>query len=811
MKKRSAKKKLKPDESYIKGPMAMARFGKDVVFESNFSSDEYKKLKEKIVRAHPGVVAKINVLIQKISDLVKVLPPIELLQMSWMKLFMSMRGVQAEADVGHEQNHALRMVDYIQSIVASVEPSAYKDEVLDEDWETLSCMVEELFTVVNGEYQIGATFTRGVADPDQDMNVEEFKFKAQLQWCNVRGERFYYHQVKALEGLIFSQSDLIQKVFAVSPQEIVAEFQKIMHVQTRGLYESTKVLEEMRFAFLEHFEGALAADYVGLSPADALSSFLKGTGKLEMHEDALGKIFGLGLFDLRKITSLPDHFLDKLSWLPGEDKDFMADGEMKGWPLRIWPTFKRPFIKYGGSYFCFDIHSLFDNVYRQLEKQVFLTGEKNKQDWIKIRTSVSEQLPIEYLSRLLPSSTVIKEAYYDVVDPVSGKHKLCEADCLFVCGDVLFVIEVKAASFTYTSPADDFDAFTNSLKTLVQNPVNQGRRFLEFLESEEEVAILDKRKVERVRLRRDSYKRKVILALTVDPFTELAAQAQSLEKLGITLGDSFFWSLSIDDLQVYADVFTNPLMFMHFVEQRMLASKCNALELDDELDHLGLYLVHNNYSLYAEEKLGNNKARLRFNGYRSDVDKFFYNLQCDGCVSPLLKRSYSDRFVELLDVLSAKEGGLLSEASRCLLGTDIESRKSAFEYVDQTIVSGGEGYTPVSMYGSSRITIFPFVEDVNQCSIDVAVNYVQAVMLASKESSRCLICLFFDCEQKLVDFFWQELSLDNIPLDKVEGLKLAADSIREKRISNVKFANKKIGRNDACPCLSGKKYKYCCA
>jgi preprotein translocase subunit SecA len=44
----------------------------------------------------------------------------------------------------------------------------------------------------------------------------------------------------------------------------------------------------------------------------------------------------------------------------------------------------------------------------------------------------------------------------------------------------------------------------------------------------------------------------------------------------------------------------------------------------------------------------------------------------------------------------------------------------------------------------------------------------------------------------------------------VSGLPLASN-IRPKVQDNVvQFPNKKIGRNEACPCGSGKKFKKCC-
>ena len=58
-----------------------------------------------------------------------------------------------------------------------------------------------------------------------------------------------------------------------------------------------------------------------------------------------GAMFGLDLFDVGKNTVLPKAMLDALSYSPGEDTEFFAPGEFAGWPLRIWPIMRRPFIR----------------------------------------------------------------------------------------------------------------------------------------------------------------------------------------------------------------------------------------------------------------------------------------------------------------------------------------------------------------------------------------------------------------------------------------------------------------------------------
>lgn len=807
MKKQKKHKKSKPDEFYTKGSLLLARFGKDVIFQSKVDSEQHNQLKQQFIKKHPETIKSIDSTIEEICKIVKYLPPIELMQMSWMKLFMSMRGIQAEADIGKEQTNRLRMIDYIQSIIASTPAEEYKDGVEEVEWQKLSALVEKLFDLVNGPYQIGATFSRSIEDPDYDIEIEELRFRAQIYWCNVRGERFLHHQTKALESLISPQTDLILSTFGITSKVIIEEFEKLMHAKTYGMHEAFMTLNESRLKFLNCMK---EENPKGLSPTEVYAEFVQKTDSADANKKALDNAFGMGLFDLKKTTNLPDSFLEKLSWSPGEDKDFMSEGDFKGWPLKIWPTFKRPFLKFNDSYYCFDLHGLFDKIYRQLEKQVFSTTEKNKQDWIKTRNTISEQLPIDYLSAILPGAEIVKEAYYNIIDPITGKQKTCETDGLFIYGDTLLILEIKAASFTYTSPADDFEAFTSSLKTLVQNPINQGVRFLDFLNSKDEVTVYNKEKQEVAKLQPSKYKNKIICAISVDPFTELAAQTQNLAKLGIDLGEAFSWSLSIDDLQVYADIFTEPLLFLHYIEQRMLASKAKILELDDELDHLGLYIAHNNYVSYARNKIADSGARLRFHGYRSDIDIYFSELNIEKDTPNLLIAKLPSRFSEVINKISSYTNGIPSASSSHLLSIEPQQRKNIFDMLDQQLLSVFDKLKPLSCYSEANITIYPVNGSLNYELINSAIEHTQAVMLVTNEAKRNLLILCYNEQTSLQELHWEELTLHAIPPHKLEALRLQSKNLREKRIASALLSSKKIGRNDPCACASGIKHKHCC-
>ena len=106
-------------------------------------------------------------------------------------------------------------------------------------------------------------------------------------------------------------------------------------------------------------------------------------------------------------------------------------------------------------------------------------------------------------------------------------------------------------------------------------------------------------------------------------------------------------SISINDLWVYSEYFNSPIKFIHFLEQREIATKIQELSLRDELDHLGLYIEHNMYSIHAKE-MGQGHF-VNYEGYREDLDKYFASLH-----NPIFKAEKPEqRLPDLIDQICA--------------------------------------------------------------------------------------------------------------------------------------------------------------
>lgn len=806
-------KHVAPDDHLAAGRLELARFGKLVIARSNYDENEFAAIQEKLVARFPEVIQEIDKLIANLVELVRVLPPEELLKRAWWQLAACHIGIETEASIGHGQTMAMRMVDYLQSLIASVPPApAQQTEIKEGDWETIERLVSTLFEMLNLEYQICRTAKSRAVDPSLDMELEAFRARAEMLWCNVRGKRYAAHETQALLDLLVPHSGVIETLFDITASELVAELAKVQRSLTFGIQETFEALAALQQDALASIATDAQGEDADAAIAAVRSKVATDPDLRERTELVLGRLLGLDLFDLEKTTSLPRALLEELSWSAGQDTEFFAEGEHRGWPLRVWPVFKRPFIKLDGHYYCFDLHSLFDNFYRVMQRVIFRLKPGYKAEWNRIQKEVSERLPFEYLARLLPGGRVYQPVYYRAHTGQGGSRQWCEADGLWIFDDHLFVIEVKAGAFTYTSPATDLPAHINSLKALVLNPATQGHRFVDYLESAAEVSLFDAEHRPLGTLRRRDFRHVTVCAITLDVFTELAAQAQHLRQIGIDVGERPLWSLSVDDLRVYADVFDNPLTFLHFVEQRMRAAGASLIELTDELDHLGLYLEHNNYAQYAAELMGNSAGKhLNFNGYRSRIDTYYASKIQDEEPSQQLAQGMPPRLADILAFLAQSGTESRAELASLLLDMDGLTRKAIADGTDEILLRSrlsGRPH-PFSTYGGVRVTVFCWTPNVPRDQV-AALRHAKAAMLVSAESDRVLLELTYTEAGAIHEVNWQRVRLTELPESELVALRTEAEELRVARLNTAKRLQGAIGRNAKCPCGSGKKYKRCC-
>ena len=818
MTRRQKPKPRKPDEVFGNELFSVARFGKNLVWESNLTEESHAEYLKRCKELYPEIVSEIDRLVAAIAKQVSQLPPEALLRIAWWEMGFRHIHIEAEAEVTIDDAVSMRMIDYVQSVIASVKPDDNpKTEVSKEDWNALRNNVEKLFATLNMAYQVCRTAKAKSEDPDYNEDAEEFFYRAQYYWCNVRGNRYQVHVEAYLRDVFIPHSAVLKKLFGISAEKFIKELMKIWRSLTFGISQVGEQVE----LFQKNTLTALNAKIAQNSPDEnvdiskLMNEVIVENGWEERRDKVFGLFAGSDLYNVRKLTELPKELVDELSWGQGEDTDFFAEGEFKGWPLRIWPIFKRPFIQITGQYYCFDLHALFDNIYRVMQRIILRIEPDYLETWNKTQQKLSEDLPFKYLKAILQGAKVYESVYYKWLPKESSTRKeRCEVDGLLAYDDHLFIVECKGGAFAYTPPATDFPAFVASLENLVLKPATQGKRFLDYLQSADSVSVFDKDYNQICELHKSDFRHISICPVTLDPFTEMAAQVQHLRKIGIEVGSHPIWVTSVDNLRVYADIFENPLHFLHYAEQRNEAFKSDIIQVDDELDHLGLYLKHNHYSTHIAKIRGNSDVRINFAGCRAKIDKFFLERMRDPKYPNSLKQDTPSRLVEIVDWLATSSKAGRAKMASYLLDLCGDERNRMAEYIDNELELQPRirRPKPCSSHGGNIIsyTIFCYTDKWAPRNTEIALSHTKEVMFLAKETERLLLELSYAGNGDLQDVEWKWVNTSSISSAELASLEVKAEELRRTKIKSAKSTRGKIGRNDPCPCGSGKKYKRCC-
>jgi SEC-C motif len=782
--------------------------GQNKTVPSTYSKDYMSTFAGK----YQEVFDDINNHIRASSELVSKMNPVKLLTRGYGEYTALVFGKTAEAELDEIHAIAMRMIDYVQCLVVSTPPhSDGYISITEESWGNLKFHVSSVFNKMI-YYFIAATAKRE-NEPNFDEIWEGISTKAQMNWCFVKGNRHLNYLGIHLKSLLNPHNDIFSALFGITTEDFVGELEKIQISLTRGIFDSGMEMRKIHKDFFERIE----QDIESLpDEGEEMGAFFRRKmeeyGYKTQFEAAGERFFGSDLFDLSEITSLPSNLLDHLSLSPGEEKRFFSEGEFKGWPLSLWPTWNKPFLKIDNKFYCFDMYTLSDNIYRAIQKIIFQLKPEYKDTWINRQQQISEDLPFQMLDKLLSGAKCYRNVYYTRKTGQVNARNWVECDGLLIYDDHLFIVEVKAGSFTYTPPATDAPAYIQSIKDLLFKPAEQGHRFLEYLKSAERVAIYDNNHAQVGELSSGEFRQITICCVTLDQITQLAAKSSHLKITNNRLPADSIWNISIDDLRVYTDILRNPLQFLHFVEQRHAASKTPLIILDDELDHLGMYLAKNRYTQFANELVASESSQpdlLVWTGFTADIDKYYASLLAEEDAIPP-QQVIPPLLVQILDALvrGAKPGR--SRVASILLNMSGETRNSFVKTINRAIdLTRQRGRPqPVSLFGDTRITIYsnPNVRSFSE-SLDL-VEYVLSVMTLRQEQERLLLEVFINESGMAIDVNFSFVKTEDIERYERNDIDKMAKELADKRIQQA-ISQGKIKFNGQCPCGSGKKYKYC--
>ena len=601
----------------------------------------------------------------------------------------------------------------------------------------------------------------------------------------VRGNQYQIFRLDVLRELIAPHNKELAEIYGMTVDDLMKGLQIMEHNLSSGRLDAINDLQRLMDEFQE--------------PSDFITDEYRNRAG-----ESINQFIGIDLYNVKKHTKWPDSLIEDLSLGIGSDNTFFMHDQCNGWPVWELPVQRKPFIKLNGQSYCFDYYNLFDNFYRSLQTAIFSHGEQYKETWRAAQTDASEEMVSKLFTKLLPGCSVHRSNHY----PINGGN--AENDIIITHKDVLIIIEVKAGSFTYTPALFDLKAHKESLKNLIQKGEKQCIRTKNYILScaEADFYTDDKLKHYSFSLKEKDFSQIYMLDVTVDSINEIAS---AIEKVQIANAQEDIISLSIEDLWVYADYFNSPAQFVHFLKQRFLSTNTEEVYTLDELDHLGLYIHHNMYTLQAKE-LGRGN-RVHFSGYREDLDRYYANLYRGNTIEKPGQK-IPDQIIRIIDIChSRKDITSPFKISNFLLDLSTDSKQLFVDWIYKLSSREKEkGYTiPAMHFGDASYCMIVNTPFVKKTELNVS-DYIYANLLKSGRDSCFLFEIELDHQDLIINTYAKEYKNSDIPIDRLDELKAWGDEIVTERIKRygIQDTRVKIGRNEQCPCGSGKKFKKCC-
>jgi hypothetical protein len=416
------------------------------------------------------------------------------------------------------------------------------------------------------------------------------------------------------------------------------------------------------------------------------------------------------------------------------------------------------------------------------------------------------------MKRLFPVAVVIRSACFPDPDNAGGET---EADVVVAWGPFLVICEAKGKRIANDAMRGNREKLKRTIRENIQDAFIQSRRVVRILERDGKIQFKEKATGRLIEVKQDSLRRVMSISVTLQHFMGIPTQLAVTQGLGLFKGNAYPWSVSIDDLDVITRFSGSPDVFLHYIERRIAHQKCNVDFHGDELDIFGHYLDNRLHpSLYEgrkdiEEHTGKNCI-----SFQGGEERFapFYMSEWTGEPPPSSKVEIKVP-PEIQNVLNELRNRY-DDGSRWIAFALLGLSPIALDHLAVSL----QDLRTIPTVGQriNRITVLDgdIVINVMAQSGLAKVDFLKNVTMRSsiehyRRKPNATITFGID-QREAVKAFEFALWIDK-PWQRNQLMdKLVAEDHEKPRVVQVPSNAKKRGRNDQCPCGSGKKFKKCC-
>lgn len=784
--------KKSPDEVFVNGPFRLERYGKYTRYVNTLTDRQHAEFRNHITETHKRVVIDLEREVLLLQGVIQECDPLELMHRAVYKLLPLFTKYRSENEYSSEESYFLPAAEYLQYLIARSSYTKTDKQFEESQWNQIW---DRTLTVLH----LTQTYiiTRPTP-PDELEEISELRFTLDESRLIMRIKRYPLFLNDHLTSSLMPYVEEIQSIYGVSVHEIVEGLLAIKEYTRIGIADrftkTSVVIAELINELKKN--GHSVGDGIDLEKSFTLVGLKE---KYEEMHNELRLALTPELFEISRLTSLPKEFLSLLSVKPGEsllttitgpDHDDLS-------PLSTSVLHYKPFLEIARKYYCFYHSGFEDHISEIIEADLFLKKPERFDEMIRKRSNRLVYDTRQLLFSLLNPDFIHENVFYPIPNQPGT---LTELDLLIGVDDILFVVEAKGGSLSTSTIRGAPKSVAKDLSDLIIEGQRQSERAEAYIRLNHEAIFFDQTgQREIIRLNQSKYRKVFRLVITREQLGWVGAKIAMLSILDSSLSKSYPWHVSIDDLRVIADLFdTDEIRFLHYLELRLLASAETVLVQHDEIDHIALYNEMNYYNTIPIKDID----RLSYDpSYMRDIDYYFMEKLVDN-IQPKPTQKMPSKMRAFISALRSSRLAHRFEVGSILLsmnGSTREEFKSGMVTLDKGWRNG--------RHLSFRV---PFATS----AVGVTISYCLDSQWSDELKYSAVQMKQSNCERWLVAQL-----VSNVPykISKIEVIlpntftdtELSAGRQRHEFKTQEKIANNKIGRNDTCPCGSGRKFKFC--
>lgn len=317
-------------------------------------SEEQQSFQEGRLEAADALRQEMEALGASVRDLVVRQPPVQLLgyllAQFQMVMMLNPGGSESEPrpnkDAIKAFQFALEYVHAVWSSNASLPPedTAFDENLAGELLNTLAQLEEKTMW-----YCIASARTRT-------------ELHAKTTWAFIRGHRYQVLEDEFFRFVLAPHDAALREAYGMGSEEIASGIQNISDAFRAGFSNAVNKIEE-------HMdETHRMAEETGGTLENVLKQLHEENSPIisDMSGNVRDMLFG-GVCNLSRHSGLPRPLLEDLSYEPGQNDKFFADGAFSGTPMRALPARIKPGIRLGDDFYATDGQFIRDSAYRALQ------------------------------------------------------------------------------------------------------------------------------------------------------------------------------------------------------------------------------------------------------------------------------------------------------------------------------------------------------------------------------------------------------------------------------------------------------------